>query len=494
MRLGGCIRAGAAALALAAAPRAGTAADVGRVAAAAPGRDLVMEKYVTPDATWALYRPRGWKVEETPRAGLRAVSVSDPAGRYRVTSGTGKAPADADLLDVAGPFVRSLREAHRDLELTRAWRSPDGSRVSLEGRFTDARAGPKEFRLWLSRQKGGFAVTSASAPRGRLVEARPLLLTIAGSVRPLRAAGRAPTARPLVERRLADGSASFRLPPDWTVQDLGRTSFVAGAPGGAGGFLSGNVEVIDPRLGVRPPGVPVAPYQPPHRALAMLIEAARLGSDFRFLEVHPLRDIDEAGRAGQGGEVRGEAFLYTFRDAQGRPSKGFSFGVSFGSRLGASWHLWHVTVVAPVGDFDALGPTFAEMVASYRIDQAYARRYVEQGQARLRAMQRETARKTADAARSIRETMQSAYDERQRSRDYIDYLETNNIRGQTDWISEVEGGAVYHTDSWGTKNTVTGETWEGAPFDQLHFEGKNPKYHELMQPVDSRALWERYAR
>jgi len=28
----------------------------------------------------------------------------------------------------------------------------------------------------------------------------------------------------------------------------------------------------------------------------------------------------------------------------------------------------------------------------------------------------------------------------------------------------------------------------------VHFEGKNPKYNEQMQPVDSRALWERHIR
>jgi len=58
----------------------------------------------------------------------------------------------------------------------------------------------------------------------------------------------------------------------------------------------------------------------------------------------------------------------------------------------------------------------------------------------------------------------------------------------------MEGGTVYRSDSWGTKNTTTGETWEGRPYDYVHFEGKNPKYNEQMQPVDSRALWERHIR
>lgn len=32
------------------------------------------------------------------------------------------------------------------------------------------------------------------------------------------------------------------------------------------------------------------------------------------------------------------------------------------------------------------------------------------------------------------------------------------------------------------------------PCDCVHYQGKNPKYNEQMQAVDSRALWERHVR
>jgi hypothetical protein len=91
--------------------------------------------------------------------------------------------------------------------------------------------------------------------------------------------------------------------------------------------------------------------------------------------------------------------------------------------------------------------------------------------------------------------MQAAYDERQRSMDYIDYQRTNYIRGEQDWISSTEGGTVYHTDTWGTKNTATGEFWGDQPYDYVNFTGDNPKHpSEEMSPVDTRELWERYVR
>ena len=88
--------------------------------------------------------------------------------------------------------------------------------------------------------------------------------------------------------------------------------------------------------------------------------------------------------------------------------------------------------------------------------------------------------------------MQAAYDERQRSHEYIDYQFTNYIRDEQDWISSVEGGTVYDSDSWGTRNTTTGESWEGQPFNSVNFEGANPKYNEQMQAIDDRATFDRF--
>jgi hypothetical protein len=132
------------------------------------------------------------------------------------------------------------------------------------------------------------------------------------------------------------------------------------------------------------------------------------------------------------------------------------------------------------------------MMGSYKINERWAQAYVAQGQQRLREMQKQTSAMVARNAQEIRQTMQAAYDERQKSMDYIDYQRTNYIRGQQDWISSMEGGTVYRTDNWGTKNTTTGEYWEGKAYDYYHYQGKNPKYNEQMQAVDSRALWERH--
>jgi hypothetical protein len=132
------------------------------------------------------------------------------------------------------------------------------------------------------------------------------------------------------------------------------------------------------------------------------------------------------------------------------------------------------------------------MVQSYRIDDAFAMNYIARGMERLRQMQRQTAEIVSRNAQEIRQMMQAAYDERKRSMDYIDYQRTQYIRGEQDWISHMEGGTIYRSDHWGTKNTATGETWEGQPYNYYNFKGGNPKYRENMTPIDNRALYEKY--
>jgi hypothetical protein len=150
--------------------------------------------------------------------------------------------------------------------------------------------------------------------------------------------------------------------------------------------------------------------------------------------------------------------------------------------------LWHICVTGPQDQFEAWVPHFIQMVSSYKINDQFAQDYIARGMARLRELQRQTAQVMARTREEIASMMQAAYDERQRSQDYIDYQRTQYIRGESDWISDMEGGAVYHTDAWGTRNTATGETWEGKPYDYYNYTGQNPKYNEQMQPVDSREL------
>jgi hypothetical protein len=96
----------------------------------------------------------------------------------------------------------------------------------------------------------------------------------------------------------------------------------------------------------------------------------------------------------------------------------------------------------------------------------------------------------ARSAREIRESGMAAYRERQRSQEYIDYKRTGYIRGEQEWLSQAEGGVLYKSDHWGLSRE--GErVIEGQEYNYYNFKGQNPRYNEIMTPVDiSREVYE----
>jgi hypothetical protein len=403
----------------------------------------------------------------------------------------GISPTGKDVLALASLFANGIQKQFPDLNIPRVMASPDRRRVVFDGIYTDPQKRRKEFRVWITGGDGNFTYSSIEAPEGQLTGSKQLLLTILSNVQIMKGgfqATSAPVRVPLVQCRLHDGSATFQIPQDWKFQSFGTGAFAAKDPSGFSSFIVGSVDVVTPQSGIRVQGTIISNYLPPHQAMQLL--AGRLGvTNMQFIQVIPRKDLTQQA-AQMGGPAAVEEFVYTF-NAQGRRSKGYSFGASFGGRLNLNWKFWHITVGAPIEQFDAFAPNFATMVQSYKINEQFAQNYVEQGMARLRQMQQDTARMITQNARDIHAMMQAAYDERQKSNEYIDYQRTNYIRGNSDWISSMEGGTVYQSDRWGTKNTATGEYYEGQPYNYFNFTGKNPKYNEQMQEINNRELYEK---
>jgi hypothetical protein len=49
-------------------------------------------------------------------------------------------------------------------------------------------------------------------------------------------------------------------------------------------------------------------------------------------------------------------------------------------------------------------------------------------------------------------------------------------RGNSYWVSDLEGGKFYQTDPWGTRDTSSGTRYDGTPHTYIHFEGRNPAH------------------
>lgn len=458
-----------------------------------------MKKQVAKDASFVVYAPGEWSVKASEKEGYRVVEISDPDGAYGVVMSLGRDFSGGNAVAVAKSSVKQISEEHSDLKIANAMTSAEKNRVVFDGTYSDSAGGTKEFRCWASVGEGNFSCSRIVAPKGDLKSKKKELLTVLSNVQAMKGAfnytGPAPVQKTLTTYKLSDGSCSFKVPPDWQVQEIGKGQFVAYDQAGGYSFTSSNADVVTPALGLINSPLPVSNYLRPHKALEFLGGQSGLLTNMRFIEVNDHPDLAQAiNQVYTIGKVTAEDFTYTCQTKEGTSAKGFTLGFSFDTRLGTNWSLRHLTVIAPKDKFDAYVPTFAAMIGSYTIDQEWARNYVAQGMARLRQMQQQTSELVARNAQEIRETMNAAYQERQISQDYIDYQRTNYIRGEQDWVSQMEGGTTYHTDSWGTKNTATGDYYEGQPYNYFNFTGENPHYEEQMTPIDSRDLWEQYVR
>ena len=455
-----------------------------------------MKKYVTERATFILYMPEGWKASEGEQGNFKTLFINDPNGRYGVAMFYGVSPAGKDVIAFASLFANRISNQFPDLTLPKVMISRDRGRVVFDGIYTNAQKKRREFRCWVSGGDGSFLYQSIETPEGQMAGAKQLLLTILANVQIIKGGfvvRSAPGQVSMTQARLHDGSATIQIPQGWKLQSFGTGYFIAKDSNGASTFMVAGAEAVTPQLRVREtPALAVSPYLAPHQALRFFAGRQGLATNMQFLQVIPRQDLSQMiGQVHTAGPVTAEEFLYTFV-SQGHRCKGYSFGISFGSRLNTNWKLWHMTAGTTLDQFDAFVPAFATMFQSYKIDDKFAQDYIARGMARLRQMQQETSRMIARNAQDIRQMMQAAYDERQRSMDYIDYQRSNYIRGNSDWVSSMEGGTIYHSDRWGTKNTATGEYYEGQPFNYFNYTGKNPRYNEQMEEINSRALYEKY--
>ena len=452
-----------------------------------------IRKFVTPGADFVLYLPQGWNCTEKTGDGYLSLIVEDPSGLFGAVMDYGFSRQAGS--GQAKLMIERLARQFPTLRLANSMRNNDYSRVVFDGLFTDPAKGKREFRCWVTNNAGNFLCSRIEGPEGRLGENREMLLSVLANVRLIKGAFRSGASMPvaLVPHQLSDGSASFQLPQGWRVQDLGKTQFIAVDPSGRFSFMVARAEMITPRLGVRSPGILVLPYMSPHDAMKSLCAQLGIATNMQFLWINRHQDMEQSvARTSAAGMTSAiEDFLYTCDGKVGR-SKGFTFGMCFYSRLGTNWSMNHFTVGAPEDQFDAFSPNFANMLQSYRINEAWVSDYISRGLENLRRLERQTSEIVTRNAQEIHSMIQAAYEERQRSQDYIDYQRTNYIRGEQDWISSVEGGTVYHSDTWGLTNTAIGEFSKGQPFDYVHFQGENPKYRETMISVDNRELWQKY--
>ncbi|HEX2799984.1 MAG TPA: hypothetical protein VHQ44_09990, partial [Thermoanaerobaculia bacterium] len=333
---------------------------------------------------------------------------------------------------------------------------------------------------------------SYSAPEARLAAERALLMNVMTSVafiRPPRGSvGQSPppVLRNLVDRRAADGSLRMRLPEDWTfLAAQGRV--IAGEPGGGAGFIftafAGNPML--PRATVLQ-GVLGTAYRAPAQTLPLILVGFGHRSPV-VLSSAANRTAMAQCPAAIGRNCAAEDVLARWTSKEGVECLGaFTLINTLPVAMG-QWSSIVAGIWGPRKELLRYVPFLEQVAASFSINDRYARQYIQSGLANLARLQQKTAAAIQDL-NYARADMQKAWEARQARKDYMDSKWDDYRRGNSYWISDLEGGKVYSTDTHGTRDTATGAYYEGGGYNWTDFTGRNPNYpSESMREITS---WE----
>ncbi len=465
---------------------------------AGPGQ---LKRFVSEKPAYSVYRPDTWRVHHESAADSFRIVVADAEGLAWVELYfAGNRANRLDALGLLGARSRELRLKNPDVRLSEALVCKDLSCVSATLSYTRESVPWKE-RFYTQTDPQQMVIRSFGAPASRWTAQRNLMLEILANIRlgPAPAAAganrTAPPAPPplqvqLVPRRAADGSLTISVPQDWIFQgQAGKVLAVAPEGSPCAGFIFTSFQLLPPSLRVPPaPDVLLSAYVPPSQTIQLVFQ--RFGNRNVRLLGPPKPDAQAAAACLQ--QLRRpcdvEQMALSWVSPKGASCMGGFFVLNNRPNVTGIWTSLVAGGWGPAQDLARYTPMLHQIGQSFAINNQFAANYIHQGMINLQhQMQR-----TQEAMRSLnqaREDNQRAWEQRQERKDAMDAKWDDYRRGNSYWISELEGGKVYQTDRWGTHDTWTGDRFEGPPHDYVHFEGQNPRHpSENMREVSSYEL------
>lgn len=228
----------------------------------------------------------------------------------------------------------------------------------------------------------------------------------------------------------------------------------------------------------------MSPYRPPPAHLQTVF--ASFGN--RDLRIHSAvpdpsqqaRCVAAIGRACEAADLTA-----TWVSPEGVACAGGFRVITFQPNVAGQWFSQVYGIWGPAGDLARWIPVLQKVAESYAIDDAYAKGYIAAGMARVREMERQT-RSAVQGLYAAIEDNQRAYEQRTARREASEARWDDYRRGNSYWISDIEGGKVYQSDPWGLRDTRSGDRLDGPPHNYIHFEGDNPRHpSERMREISS---------
>ena len=451
------------------------------------------EYCVTDDGTFGLYKPKGWKVGTQKYSNGRMVFVTDPQNVSYV-SGLfleNINPKD-DSVTFAGSSLKSVTKQMPSLKILEARSTHDRMQTVVKYQ----RSGPKgiliEGKYSFNVKRPNAVVFGYEAPSKQFKEMVPTLLTVITNITVLddqkyqkhasQAKGGEPTVPPMKEVSAQDNMCRLLVPDGWNL-NAAKGAAVCSSPDENAGFIFAPVGfVARSRIpyfdSSKMPGI----HSEYMRPIDALIVAARQtgSSNHRVLERHANPSKAMEGSAFLKKQVDAEIALIAYTNRKGVPSIGYYDVVGSPPDNAGQWGIIPMGFWAPESQFARYLPSLIRIAESFRINEELAAKYVQEGMVKVKEMMKNTSSMMYRYSQEMRASSLAGHQNRMRSMDYTSYKHSTYMRGQQEWVTSVEGGAVVTTDHWGL--SVGGKTViEGPPFNYYNFQGE--KYGLI--PVDS---------
>ena len=501
-----------------------------RPTAPSPARTSSLEKYLSPDGKFVLFKPQDWSVAQGNMfgQGTYGVTVLEPrenAVVLFITFPAGEEVKDSVML--AGRCITALHQRYPDLQATNVKSTPQRERTMADLTLTTAEGEKGTGHGYFFHAKGNGSVYILLAKATLWNEFRPTLTTIAANlayapqgiaavqeqgrqpakpapaespVHPLAAmlrqasqqAGKQVTLRPAT---LADQSLSLQIPEGWALEGA-RVQYAAINDAQIRTHGVGSLWLTIMPTQVSVPGVINVPYQPPPQALKIVLESGQSTREVQVIAECPVEQAVPAltqtiqQMQAQGSQVDARLIHVRFRNVPtGTICRGLFCVMCSIKSISPVWQVSLQGSWAPDKEYEEWLPLFLQIEKTVQVNQQWMGQELQNQAVRQQQLNRNLQKSIAESNRAFDDYMNTVRDG-ERSRDYTSRMWSQTTLGQGTWVAESEGAKVYQTDSWGLEGPEG--RIDSRAYNTASFTGQNPWTGGNLELVNTRAEYERY--
>jgi hypothetical protein len=452
------------------------------------------EYCVTEDGCFGLYKPKGWTVGTQKYPNGRMVFTADPKDLSYVSMlFLEKIDPSYDSVSFASGTLKNLRRQIPGLKILGARSSSDRMRTVVNYQKTGPQNVLIEGRYSFNIRHPTAVVFGYEAPAKLFKERVPTLLTVITNitVQDPQAYQRLASQQkgstifdpPMRETLAPDHTCRLLVPEGWAFQ-AGKGQALCTSPDGDIGYLYAIISFVGqsriPYFDSRN-----IPGQLRHNYLlptdALIVASQHTGSrNHRVMERYSNTPWARQASGHLKRGVDAEIALISCTSKNGVAVTGYYDILGLQPDNAGQWAIIPMGFWAPSSQFARYLSSLLKIAESYQINEAWVKEYVRQGQERVREMMKKTSSMMSRYAEEMREASYRSHQNRMRSGDFISYKFSTYMRGEQEWVTSLNGGAIVKTDHWGL--SVGGRyAVEGPPFNYYNFQGE--KYGLI--PVDS---------